>query len=420
MSRKRYLKSRDHVDRRGVWGVQKITSLSSLSLPVIDAILTDRFMAYAIVDRNFVLQSIGGDEKLIRSHTGKNGKLSLWEISPELIGSEPELQGIIDGRLPKHQLTFVNRDIESDHVTYLTLHSLPYRDDSENIIGILHTIEDVTELGDLRQKLTQQRNELMLFRDKMSAKNLELLAVNSELKQMDEIKSRFVSVAAHEFRTPLAAILGYVEILLEPGYDSITEDQSQFLQVVQRNARHLQTIVDDLLDVTRLETGNLDLIMRPVNALELVENVGEVLQPLISAKNQQLILDIEPGVTNILCDETRATQIITNLVANANQYTHEKGTITVKIEPSQDIGFIQFSVADDGIGIPQEEHSKLFDRFYRATNANDARPSGTGLGLYIVHSLVELHGGKIWVESTVGDGTTFYVTFPVDDGLIIQ
>lgn len=400
--------------------MQKVMSLSSVSLPVMDTILADRFVAYAIVDRDFVLQSAGGNEDLLRAQADE--KLSLWDISPELLGSEAELQKVINGTSPKHQLDFVNRrdesGIESEHTIYLTLHSLPYTDETGEITGLLHTIEDVTELGELRQRLMQQRNELLLLRDEMAAKNLELMAVNTELKQMDEIKSRFVSVAAHEFRTPLAAILGYAEILLEPGYDPLTESQTQFLQVVQRNGRHLQTIVDDLLDVTRLETGNLALIMKPVNALELVEYVGSALHPLINEKSQQLILDIEPGITNILCDEMRATQVITNLLANASQYTQENGTITIKIMPAEDVGYIQFSVADSGIGIPEEEQAKLFDRFYRATNANDARPSGTGLGLYIVHSLVELHGGKIWLESKLGEGTTFYVTFPVDDGLV--
>lgn len=400
--------------------MQKVTSLSAVAPPVIDTILSDRFVAYAIVDRDFVLQSSGGDKNLFPATPTENEKNSLWEISPELLGSEAELQNIINGDLPKHQLTFVNRNRGSDETVYVTLHSLPYHNDEGEIIGLLHAIEDVTDVGELHQRLTQQRNELMLLRDKMSSQNLELTAVNTELKQMDEIKSRFVSVAAHEFRTPLAAISGYVEILLEPGYDPLTDMQTQFLQVMQRNARHLQTIVDDLLDVTRLETGNIDLIMKPVNALELVEYVGRALDPLINEKSQQLVFDIEPGITNILCDEMRATQIISNLVANASQYTHEKGTITIKITHAKDVGFVQFSIKDNGIGIPKEEQDKLFDRFYRATNANDARPSGTGLGLYIVHSMVELHGGKIWLDSTVGEGTTFYVTFPVDDGLVIE
>lgn len=400
--------------------MQNVTSLSSVSLPVINTILSDRFVAYAIVDRDFALQSVGGDQRLLRANLEHDDAPSLWQISPELIGSEAELQAVLDGTSPKHQLTLVNRDIESDSVSYLTLHSLPYRDDEEQIVGLLHTIEDVTELGDLQQRLTQQRNETMLLRDRLSAQNLELLAANTELKQMDEIKSRFVSVAAHEFRTPLAAISGYVEILLEPGYDPLTDDQRQFLEVVQRNGRHLQTIVDDLLDVTRLETGNIDLMLRPLDALSLVENVGQVLHPLFLEKSQQLILDVDPSVNSILCDETRATQIITNLVANASQYTHENGVITVQVEPAKETGFIQFSIADNGIGIPKADQEKLFSRFYRASNANDARPSGTGLGLYIVHSLVELHGGEIWLESEVGTGTTFFVTFPIDDGLVVE
>ena len=399
--------------------MQEVTSLSSVPLPVIDAILSDRFVAYAIVDGDFVLQSFGGDEALLRSRSGGEVKPTIWEISPELVGSEAELQKVIDGTLPRHQLTFVNRDIESEQTIYLTLHSLPYKDESGKTTGVLHIIEDVTELGDLRQRLTQQRNELMLLRDEMGSKNLELMAVNTELKQMDEIKSRFVSVAAHEFRTPLSAILGYVEILLEPGYDPLTDSQAQFLQVVQRNGRHLQNIVDDLLDVTRLETGNLDLIMKPVDALKLVEHVSHTLHPLFNEKSQQLTLDVEAGVKSILCDEMRATQVISNLLANASQYTQEQGTIRVNIKPSTDIGFIQFSVEDSGIGIPEDEQAKLFDRFFRASNANDARPSGTGLGLYIVHSLVELHGGRIWLESKIGEGTTFYVTFPIDDGLVV-
>jgi len=399
--------------------VHEVMSLSSATSRVIDAILSDRFVAYAIVDRDFSLQSFGGEKSLLYLKAKGDVMPTLWEISPELLGSEAELQKVIDGILPKHQLTFVNRDAESNKTIYLTLHSLPYKNESGKITGLLHTVEDVTELGELRQRLTQQRNELMLLRDEMANKNLELMAVNVELKQMDEIKSRFVSVAAHEFRTPLSAISGYVEILLEPGYDPLTESQTQFLSVVQRNARHLQNIVDDLLDVTRLETGNLDLIMKPVDALKLVEHVSAALHPIISEKSQQLTLDVKPGVKNILCDEMRATQVISNLLSNASQYTHENGAIRVTIKPSTDIGFVEFSVEDSGIGIPPEEQQKLFGRFYRATNANDARPSGTGLGLYIVHSLVELHGGRIWLESVLGEGTTVYVTFPVDDGLVV-
>jgi signal transduction histidine kinase len=156
-------------------------------------------------------------------------------------------------------------------------------------------------------------------------------------------------------------------------------------------------------------------VLQPTDLLALVEAVAAEFRPQLEAKAQHLTLRAPPGLPPALCDETRAAQIISNLLSNASKYTPQGGLITVSMAPAEEKGFLQISVADNGVGIPAEDQPKLFDRFIRARNAILTGSSGAGLGLYITRSLVELHGGRIWFVSEPGKGSTFHVTFPIAD-----
>jgi signal transduction histidine kinase len=378
-------------------------------------IFQHRPCAYAITDMDFVVGEIYDEQGLLVSEPSAGLGRALTELVPELVGSKAALVDVVAGRVSHFELPWVNRDSAEGRTVYVMMTALPYRDGSGEIVGLLHLVEDVTETGALKQQLTQQRNELRLLQGQLTRQNLELAAANAELRRLDEIKTTFVSVATHALRTPLAAIRGYVEVILDEDLGALQREQREYLQVVQKSAQRLLHITNNLVDVTRIETGRIELSLRPGDPVALVEAVVEAHRPELEAKAQHLDLQMPADVPRIWCDEARTAQILGNLLSNAIQYTAGGGSVAIRLALATEPGFVQISVADNGVGIPAEEQSQLFQLFFRAKSASQTRARGAGLGLYITRSLVELHGGQIWFESTPGHGSTFHVTFPVAD-----
>jgi PAS domain S-box-containing protein len=376
-------------------------------------ILQDRKIAYAVTDHSLNVVEVSGAVSIFnQGHQTWLGR-SLLELVPELVGSEDTLADILVGELPRSQLAWVNREADDGQTIYLTMVDLPHRDRSGRITGLVHVVQDTTVTGTLEQQLTHHRNELRLLRDKLTQQNLELVAANAELQRLDELKSQFVSVAAHELRTPLSSIMGYVEMLLDNDVGPLTDQQGQYLGIVERSARRLLAITNNLLDVTRIETGRIEVVLEPKDLPALMESVAAELGPQLETRNQRLTLRAPPDLPAAWCDETRTAQIIGNLMSNASKYTPHGGLITTSVAPSEEEGFLELSVTDNGVGISAEDQDKLFTRFFRAGSASMTQASGTGLGLYITRSLVEQHGGRIWFESELNHGSTFHVTFPI-------
>jgi signal transduction histidine kinase len=386
-----------------------------MELPVetVQAILKDRKIAYAITDRR--LKIVAVSPSLSELYHNQESGLVGWDLlalTPELIGSEALLADILAGKTPRFELAWVNRETPEGQIIYLNLLYLPYRDQTEEITGLIHVVQDVTEVGIIQQQLSQHRNELRLLQQQLVRQNRELAAANAELRQLTELKSSFISIAAHELRSPMTAIVGYVELLLDKVYGPLTEDQFNALGVVQKSASRLITIVNDLLDIARIEAGRIELVLRPLDLTTLLKGVVAEYKPRWEAKNQQVLTHFQTGLPFALCDETRTAQIVSNLISNALNYTLAEGKITICLT-SEEEGFLQISVEDSGVGIPLEDQAHLFKRFFRARNVGTTKAAGSGLGLHITRSLVELQGGRIWFESEPGKGTTFFVTFPI-------
>jgi signal transduction histidine kinase len=174
-------------------------------------------------------------------------------------------------------------------------------------------------------------------------------------------------------------------------------------------------ITSSLLDVTRIEAERVDLVLQPTDLAELVHSVAAEYEPQLTARAQRLTIHQAPDLPPALCDRTRTVQIVGNLLSNAIKYSPLEGQIDLAIEPAAADGFLQISVADNGVGIGPNDQDQLFKRFFRATTSTQTGATGAGLGLYITRSLVELHGGCIWFESEPGIGSTFYVTLPIAD-----
>jgi signal transduction histidine kinase len=382
---------------------------------IVDFLLKERPIAFAITDRELQIVEYGGETQLFADPKHDYQGDSLYDLSPELIGAEAELAALLRGESASFKLPLVNRVTRQGQVNYVDLYSLPYTDPAGAISGILHIIENTTPSGVLEQELVQQRNEMTLLNEQIATSNMKLAAINAELRQLDEVKSRFISVAAHELRNPLASIMGYLELLYEDSSASFTPDQQVCIDVIQRSSQRLLSITNNLLDLTRIEAGRIELDLQRINLLTLVENVATELQPRISAKKQILLLDALPELPMALADEMRSSQVLSNLLSNAIKYTGEKGKITVRIAMTEDKQMLVVSVADTGIGIAHQDQNKIFHSFFRASNVHLSGETGTGLGLSIAKSLVQLQGGRIWFESELNKGSTFYVTFPVDD-----
>jgi PAS domain S-box-containing protein len=227
--------------------------------------------------------------------------------------------------------------------------------------------------------------------------------------EADRSKSEFVSTVSHELRTPLTSIKGYSDLLFAGAVGPINDQQKHFLDIIRNNADRLTALINDLLDISRIESGRIKLDVEPQQLGDIVHEVTDSLRDEILDKGLDFELDVCEDLPQVMGDRTRLVQIVTNLVNNAYKYTDE-GSIRVAL--SQLDGAIRLDVVDSGIGISTEDQSKIFERFYRADTPVMEGRGGTGLGLAITKELVELHGGRMWVTSEVGTGSTFTVVLP--------
>jgi len=229
-------------------------------------------------------------------------------------------------------------------------------------------------------------------------------------KELERMKSNFLSVVSHELKTPLHSIKGFVDIILMGKTGQINETQADFLSTVRDQTAHLQNLINDLLEFSRLESGQVKLRLTEVSLTEVAAEVADKLKPLADQGQVQLINRIGPDVPNIEADLTRIEQVLTNLVDNAIKFTPPSGIVTMN---ATDLGDkVQVAVSDTGIGIPSTELERIFDRFYQVDSGSTRHYRGTGLGLTICKHIIEHHRGKIWVESEEGKGSTFFFVLP--------
>ncbi len=231
-------------------------------------------------------------------------------------------------------------------------------------------------------------------------------------REVDRMKSAFVSMVSHELRTPLTSIKGYVDLILtDETVGELTELQREFLGITQHNTRRLMSITNDLLDLSHIESGKIELHCTPLDISLLIRELLPSFQPGWDARRQTFTLHLPEEVLMVLAEAHRVTQILDNLLSNAHKYTPDEGHIDLLIETVGPVARV--AITDSGIGLSTDEQAQLFTRFYRAHNAITQAGGGTGLGLAITRSLVEMQGGQIQVSSEPGHGSTFRFTLPL-------
>jgi PAS domain S-box-containing protein len=266
---------------------------------------------------------------------------------------------------------------------YLSLSVSPIRDVEGKIVGFLRIAKDITE-----KKRYERR-----------------------LKDLDKMKSDFVSNVSHELKTPLTSIKGSVDNMLDGLTGALNEKQIRYLARIKSNTDRLSRLINDLLDLSRIEAGRVEVRRASLLLTALAEEVAEHLKQLAAEKLIRIEVPPPDPQMTVWADRDKVTQVLMNLIGNAVKFTPQDGKVIVAIEKNGN-DYIQISIADNGPGIRPEEADKIFSKFYQVANVDKQKPQGSGLGLAISKALVEMHGGKIWVESKLGRGSTFYFTLP--------
>jgi signal transduction histidine kinase len=239
------------------------------------------------------------------------------------------------------------------------------------------------------------------------------------LRRLEQVRKDFVANVSHELRTPLTSIKGYVEALLDGAKDN-PDEAVRFLQIILRQSDRLNLILEDLLQLSQIESGLVRFKREPVHLGSLIERTLPLIKPLADKKRQSLTVAVPPDLPPVSGDEDRLVQVLTNLLDNAIKYTPEGGAISitgvVAAQPSDSPAQVELSIADTGIGIPEADRPRVFERFYRVDKARSREMGGTGLGLSIVKHIVEGHAGRIWVEGVQPAGSRFVLRLPIASG----
>jgi signal transduction histidine kinase len=270
-----------------------------------------------------------------------------------------------------------------------------------------------------RLYVTQTKAQMERLEETVAERTNDLQRVNEALTKSNQIKTSFVSVINHEMRTPVTAILGYVELLLH-NKTPLPSFQMDMMHRIQDQGQRLANLANNLLDISRLEEGNLSLDLQSLDTIAIINQAIATIKPAAEQKHISIIMDLPDALPNIYGDPKRVDQILANLLINAVKYTPDTGSVTIKAREDDAADAVKISVVDTGVGIPAEMLPHVFDRFYRAEYDLRMNIVGIGLALSVTKKLIEAQEGKIWAESEEGQGSTFIFTLPIAGQSIIS
>jgi PAS domain S-box-containing protein len=268
---------------------------------------------------------------------------------------------------------------------------------------LLFTCRDITERKYAEEELEKAKQELEV---RVEERTRELRAANEQLKKLDEMKSNFISKVTHELKSPLGLVSGYIEVLSEKTVD---DEQAELIRVIQSNVQRLNSLVNDILDLSRLESGKITFSMGAHDVNTTIHEIVSDFKPLIAEKNLSMNLALADE-SIVYGDAERIRQVFSNLIENSIKFSERGGKITISSSSLYDS--TEFVVSDEGCGIPKGKEEKIFEKFYQAGEQGSETFSGTGLGLAIVKEIISAHAGSIVCEPRRGSGSVFRITLP--------
>ena len=295
------------------------------------------------------------------------------------------------------------------------LHSFSSRD-----IHLLNTIGEglgpALKNAELYEALRGKNRQLDEQNKELLRRQRKLLEKTREVEAASRLKSEFLANMSHELRTPLNVIIGFSELMLDQVPGPANKKQRQCLEDIMSSGRHLLGLIDQILDLSKIESGKTELKLAEVALTDVIESLKNTMLPILTPRKQSLNIRVEEGLPPVSADKAKLRQVFFNLLSNSSRFTPEGGKI--EIEAVRNGTRCQVSVVDNGIGIKKEDQTRIFEPFCQLDSTPTKGRSGTGLGLVVVKQIVEKHGGRIWVESEYGKGSRFIFTLPLSSGEI--
>jgi PAS domain S-box-containing protein len=284
---------------------------------------------------------------------------------------------------------------------WVEISTTPIKQDGE--VVVIGFVRDITERKRMQRELEERSEQLL-------AQQQQLLDKTEEVARANQLKSQFLASMSHELRTPLNAVIGFSELMLDEVPGKINEDQRQCLTDILQSSRHLLSLINEVLDLSKIESGRLEFRQEELALTEVLEALTRTMMPILTPRQQSLDISLEEGLPPIRSDKGRLGQVLLNLLDNASKFTPDGGKL--RVEAVRDGDWCQISVIDNGIGIQKEDRERIFEPFSRLDNPLGRQRGGTGLGLTLVKQIVEKYGGKIWVDNEHGPGSRFTFTLP--------
>ncbi|MHB8791817.1 MAG: sensor histidine kinase [Thermoleophilia bacterium] len=283
---------------------------------------------------------------------------------------------------------------------------------SKDELGELgRSVNRMTESLEIQSEdLKGKVGELEMVNKDIQAREQELQATNRQLEKANRLKSQFLATMSHELRTPLNSIIGFSELLEDETYGALNGRQMKYVGNIVVSSKHLLQLINDILDLAKVESGTVGIHPERLSLSDAMSVVKSVVEPLATKKDIGLTIDLDKGVDTIDADPARLKQILYNLLSNAIKFTPTGGKVSIAATTNN--GNVEISVTDTGIGIGEKDQQRIFSEFLQVEGSYARKYEGTGLGLALTKKLVELHGGRIWVESSPGMGSCFTFTIP--------
>lgn len=360
-----------------------------------------------INQKNLVIDINPAAMQLIGFAKEHTGSLPIETVLPQW----PGLSGLQQVLYDRHAVTPASFEIQQPGAAarYLELIVSDLRDRRQRLNGRLVTIRDITRRREMEHALEEERS---LLARRVAERTSDLSEANAQLERAARLKDEFLANMSHELRTPLNTILALSEAMQEEVYGSLTARQQRALTNIEESGRHLLALINDVLDVAKIEAGKLKLEVSPVPVDSLCQAAMNFVKQAAINKQQELLLELDAAAKLVIGDDRRLKQILVNLLNNAVKFTPNGGRIGLRVQSHAQAERIQFTVWDTGVGIAPEDMSKLFEPFVQIDSRLARQYEGTGLGLALVYRMTKLHGGSVSVESEVGQGSHFTISLP--------
>jgi len=292
------------------------------------------------------------------------------------------------------------------------------RDSGGKIIYFDGILEDITErkrvereLQEKNEQLDVQNEELQSQTEELMTQQQELIEKTGEVERANQLKSEFLANMSHGLRTPLNVIIGFSELMRDEVPGKINDEQRQCLSDVLAGSQHLLNLINEVLDLSKVESGKARFHLTNIALSEVIESIARTMLPILAPRKQNLDVEVEEGLPLVHADKAKVNEVLLNLLSNATKFTPDGGKL--KIEAVREDNWCRVNVIDNGIGMKEEDQEQIFEPFHQLDNPLTKKKSGTGLGLALVKQIVAKHGGQIWVESEYGKGSRFSFTLPL-------